>query len=66
MTKQYLLQGYKPFKNMGFNKITLWVLEENKKARIFYEKFGFHHDQTVKELNFGKVLNEYLYIKDDF
>lgn len=28
-------------KKMGFDKIFLWVLEENKSARIFYEKCGF-------------------------
>lgn len=25
----------------GFTKITVWVLESNKQARSFYEKFGF-------------------------
>lgn len=57
--------GISYLNNMGFSKISLWVLEENNNARMFYEKFGFHHDGTVKELNFGKVLNEHRYIKDD-
>lgn len=26
------------------NKIILWVLEDNKVARIFYEKYGFKYD----------------------
>jgi len=57
--------GISYLKSMGYRKISLWVLEENKNARMFYEKFGFYHDGTIKELNFGKVLNEYRYIKDD-
>ena len=43
--KQYL------FRN-GFNKITLWVLEENVRARRFYEKIGFILEKdAVKELD---------------
>ena len=28
----------------GFAEVTLWVLEENRKARAFYEQHGFHLD----------------------
>ena len=28
-------------KKMGFDKVFLWALEENQKARYFYEKCGF-------------------------
>ncbi len=28
-------------KKMGFEKVFLWVLEENRNARYFYEKCGF-------------------------
>ncbi len=28
-------------KKMGFDKVFLWVLEENRNARYFYEKCGF-------------------------
>lgn len=28
-------------KKMGFDKVFLWVLEENQNARHFYEKCGF-------------------------
>lgn len=31
-------------KKQKLNKIILWVLEENKKARAFYEKHGFRYD----------------------
>lgn len=28
-------------KNQGFEEVFLWVLEDNHRARKFYEKFGF-------------------------
>ena len=56
--------GLKELKNRGYEKVTLWVLEENVNARKFYEKMGFKHDGTVKEITIGKKLNEYRYVKD--
>jgi len=32
------------FHRRGFVEVTLWVLEENREARRFYEKRGFHLD----------------------
>ena len=32
------------FRRRGFTEVTLWVLEENRAARAFYEKYGFEHD----------------------
>jgi GNAT superfamily N-acetyltransferase len=29
---------------MGFNELTLWVVELNEQARAFYHAFGFHPD----------------------
>lgn len=46
-----------------YKKVTLWVLEGNFNARRFYEKVGFKHDGTIKEINIGKKLNEYRYEK---
>ncbi len=47
----------------NFSKVILWVLEENINARKFYEKVGFKHDGTVKEITIGKKLVEYRYEK---
>lgn len=55
--------GIEELKQKGYRKISLWVLEDNMNARRFYEKMGFMHDGTVKELNIGKPLNEIRYIK---
>src|SRR5438105_5082543 len=32
------------FQRRGFMEVTLWVLEENRAARQFYERHGFHLD----------------------
>ena len=32
------------FRRRGFAEVTLWVLEENRNARAFYEKYGFEPD----------------------
>jgi len=32
------------FARRGFAEVTLWVLQENKSARAFYEKYGFRQD----------------------
>jgi ribosomal protein S18 acetylase RimI-like enzyme len=55
--------GLNELKKRHYSKITLWVLEENINARKFYEKNGFKHDGTVKEITIGNKLNEYRYEK---
>ena len=47
--------------NAGYDEIILWVLEENKRARRFYEKCGFVFDGTKKEIIIGKPLIEVRY-----
>jgi ribosomal protein S18 acetylase RimI-like enzyme len=49
-----------------YNKIYLWVFEDNYPARDFYEKNGFGFNGDVREITLGgKRLNEirYTYIK---
>jgi ribosomal protein S18 acetylase RimI-like enzyme len=55
--------GIEEVKKRNYHNVTLWVLEENFRAREFYEKMGFQHDGTVKEISIGKTLKEYRYIK---
>lgn len=55
--------GLNELNKRKYKKVTLWVLEENINARRFYERVGFKHDGTVKEINIGKKLNEYRYEK---
>jgi len=48
-------------KQKGFKEILIWVLEENHRARTFYEKFGFVLDGSTKEVEIGKRLVEVRY-----
>ncbi len=50
-------------KKRGFAEVFLWVLEENHRARTFYEKYGFEctHDYREDSIG-GKELREVSYI----
>lgn len=49
-------------KKCGFNKVLLWVLEDNRKARNFYEKNGFVCSGEFMYDNIGgKDIREVLY-----
>lgn len=61
--KELINWGVKELYKRGYDKATLWVLEDNIRARKFYEKMGFCHDGTVKVLNIGGPINECRYIK---
>jgi len=36
------------FRRRGFEEVTLWVLEENRNARRFYERYGFALDDGTR------------------
>lgn len=47
---------------LGFHDIFLWVLEDNTRARTFYEKFGFTVSENFLDDNIGgKNLREIQY-----
>ena len=49
-------------KKMGFDKVFLWVLEENRNARYFYEKCGFTQTERCLSSDIGgKELKEVQY-----
>ncbi len=50
-------------RSMGMNKICLWVLEENSRARRFYEKMGFvpNGDKITEEIG-NKELSVICYV----
>lgn len=52
-------------KEEGYKNIYLWVLEDNIRARKFYEKQGFlaNGDTTTMEIS-GEVLVEVRYVKE--
>jgi L-amino acid N-acyltransferase YncA len=43
-------------KSIGYDEIIVWVLEDNNRARRFYEKYGFTLDGAKKEMQMGKSL----------
>ena len=50
-------------KRCGFIKVLLWVLEDNHRARKFYEKNGFICSDVFLDDNIGgKDVREVLYI----
>ena len=50
-------------KGKGYKKVALWVVEENVRARKFYEKVGFNHEGEMRIINPGREMTEYRYIK---
>lgn len=61
--KQLFQAAVDELKQMGYNDIFLWVLEENTRARRFYEKFGFKTNGKILNDNIGgRDLTEIQYI----
>ena len=49
-------------KRLGFDRILLWVLEDNIRARKFYEKNGFVcSDEYLNDNIGGKEIREVMY-----
>lgn len=60
--KALLQAAINGLREIGFRDIFLWVLEENRIARRFYEKFGFQANGGYTEVTLGgKTLREVQY-----
>lgn len=58
-----LEQAVEALKAMGFKRIFLWVLEDNHRARHFYEKYGFENSgKYIENVIGGKQLRELQYV----
>ncbi|MET1248939.1 GNAT family N-acetyltransferase [Sporolactobacillus sp. STCC-11] len=61
--RKLMNHAIKRLKDQSFRSVTLWVFEENKRARKFYEKCGFTFDGTKEQLAIGgKQLTEIRYV----
>ncbi|MBN2878202.1 MAG: GNAT family N-acetyltransferase [Clostridia bacterium] len=49
---------------LGYKKAVIWVLEDNIRARRFYEKHGFKYDGGRKIITLGAEVPEVRYSKD--
>ena len=56
--------GIDEIRKLGYKRVILWVLEENLRARRFYEKHGFVPDGRCIEADHGRKVNELLYIRE--
>jgi len=62
--KDLIEWGINEITKENFENIELWVLEENIRARNFYEKIGFQHDNVhkvidgAKELRYTKIITK--------
>ena len=61
---ELLRHGIEEISMAGYERITLWVLEQNARARKFYDKNGFEFDGTRDEITIGKTLMKVRYKLD--
>lgn len=61
---EFIDWGIKELIAKGYKKVALWVVEENIRARKFYEKVGFFHEGEIRIISPGRKIREYRYIKN--
>ena len=54
--------GIEELRQKGYSNISLWVIEENKRAIRLYERMGFAHDGVSRIINVGKEIKDLRYI----
>lgn len=61
--KALLEKAVQELREMGFKQIFLWVLEDNHRARHFYEKCGFKNSGKYMDNDIGgRQLREFQYV----
>ena len=62
--KELLKTAISELSAQGFQEIFLWVLEENNRARHFYERYGFlKAADVIEEKIGGKNVREIRYVR---
>jgi ribosomal protein S18 acetylase RimI-like enzyme len=63
--RQLMAEALERLRQLEFEDATLWVLEDNPRARRFYERAGWHADGAAKEDEFlGTRVREVRYRMD--
>ncbi len=45
----------------GFKRVILWAMEENLRARRFYEKYGFSKTDKILDAELGRPIRDIMY-----
>ncbi|MCD6322299.1 MAG: GNAT family N-acetyltransferase, partial [Clostridiales bacterium] len=45
----------------GFKRVILWAMEENLRARRFYEKYGFSKTDKILDAELGRPIRDVMY-----
>lgn len=48
-------------KTRGYNRVILWAMEENLRARRFYEKYGFLRTDETLDAKLGRPIRDVMY-----
>ncbi|MCL2077975.1 MAG: GNAT family N-acetyltransferase [Oscillospiraceae bacterium] len=59
--REMILFALQKISDLGYKNVLLWTLKENRRARLFYEKFGFKLDGKEKENVLSNELIEVRY-----
>ncbi|MFZ5353508.1 MAG: GNAT family N-acetyltransferase [Bacillota bacterium] len=51
------------FRQNSYKRVSLWVIEQNERARQFYEQTGFEHDSKTRIIDVGRDIKDLRYIK---
>jgi len=60
--KQMMDFAIRELNQAGYKEVVVWVLENNNRAKLFYENYGFVLDGTSKEIEIGETLIEVRYV----
>ncbi len=53
--RELLGHAVKDLRDHGFRLATAWIIEDSERARLFYERAGWHFDGTRREVPIGSA-----------
>ncbi len=61
--KELLEYGIMEIRKQGYEQVILWVLEENKRAQVFYERNGFRRSGRTLDAYLGRDIKDLQYVR---